>query len=129
MSARRANRAWVAWREGNVAETEVNGLAALDCWRGTAYPFQWTALWPLLAATLGCDALAEGVNHARALLAPTQQRLPGELEALLEEAVLAGDGGRWEAVHAALRVQPAWRARCSTSEPPGVLVRSPGLAY
>ncbi|MGD8397565.1 MAG: AAA family ATPase, partial [Anaerolineae bacterium] len=50
----RANLAWVAWREGNLAQAETEGQAALEVWRQlpvghSLCPFQWTAIWPLVA--------------------------------------------------------------------------------
>jgi DNA-binding SARP family transcriptional activator len=90
----RANQAWLAWRRGDVARAEANGLAALELWRqlpaghGSAV-FQWTALWPLAGSALRAGDVARAVEYARALLEPPQQRLPDELAAPLEEAIHA----------------------------------------
>jgi hypothetical protein len=60
------------------------------------YPLQWTALYPLIGVALAKDQLAEAVAHARALLAPWQQRMPDALAALIEAAVEAWDKGEPE---------------------------------
>jgi hypothetical protein len=89
----RGNLAWIAWREGNLAEVEEQGRAALDLWRTSpfVYAFHWTALLPLLAVAMEKDALVEALGHARALLHAQQQKLPDPLEAALKAAVQAGD--------------------------------------
>jgi tetratricopeptide (TPR) repeat protein len=88
-----ANLAWIAWRKGDLAETEAQGLAALDSWqRGQfVHAFHWTARWPLLATALAQERVAEAVDHARAMLDPQQQQLPADMEAALEEALQAGE--------------------------------------
>ncbi len=88
-----ANLSWIAWREGNLAEAEELGLAALDSWqRGQfVYAFHWTARFPLLAMALEKEGIPEALGHARAMLDPQQQQLPEPLEAALEEAVQAGE--------------------------------------
>ncbi|MGD9049254.1 MAG: hypothetical protein PVF77_14445, partial [Anaerolineae bacterium] len=88
----KANLAWIAWQEGNLEQAEANGRAALRLWEQlpTAHSscsFQWAALWPLVAAALARDRLSEACELARALLEPTQQRLPGPLEEAVEIAV------------------------------------------
>ena len=100
-----ANQAWVAWREGNLAEAEELGQAAIRSWQRSqwAYAFQWTALWPLLVVALEKDRVPEALDHARALLDPQQQRLPGELEAALERSIQVGDEGPPEKVRPCLQ--------------------------
>ncbi len=98
-----ANLAWAAWRDGSLGEALAQGHAALDAWQGDfKYPFQWTALWPLLAVALMEEEFAWAIEHARALLAPDQQRLPEALVAVLEEAIQAADGGQPEVARASL---------------------------
>jgi tetratricopeptide (TPR) repeat protein len=100
-----ANLAWVAWREGNLDQAEANGRTALDVWHQlpaghSSCSFQWTALWPLAAVILAqaqhTEAVSEASGFARALLEPTQQRLPDALTAILEKAVEAWEGGASE---------------------------------
>jgi tetratricopeptide (TPR) repeat protein len=84
-----ANLAWIAWREGRLAEAVEHGRAAVSLWQTlpAPYPFQWTANLPLLATAVGLGRHAEIAAYARDLLAPTQQRLPDRLADALERAV------------------------------------------
>jgi tetratricopeptide (TPR) repeat protein len=100
-----ANLAWVAWRQGDVAQAREGAQAALELWNRNpiVYPFRWTALWPLLAMALEEDQIAEALEHARALLEPAQQRLPDTLTALLDDAIRAWQRARPEIAAAHLR--------------------------
>ncbi|MGD9317499.1 MAG: AAA family ATPase, partial [Anaerolineae bacterium] len=91
----KANLAWVAWREQRQADLQTLGHAALELWRQRtfAYPFQWTALWPLVDLSLARGQISEAVEYGRALLDPQQQRLPDRLVAPLESALAAWDDG------------------------------------
>ena len=97
--------AWVAWREGNQAEAGDLGQAARRSWQRSqwVYAFHWTALWPLLAMALEGDRISEALDHARAMLDPTQQKLPRPMESTLESAIEAGEAGQPEAVRAWLQ--------------------------
>jgi tetratricopeptide (TPR) repeat protein len=100
----KANLAWVEWCEENLSEAEVNARAALDLWQQppvdqAIYPFQWTAFWPLIGVALAQDLTSEAVDYARALLEPSQQRLPDALTALLKEAIKSWEGGETETAH------------------------------
>src|SRR5262249_26786765 len=98
LGAAKANLAWVAWREGKLSEVQLNGRAALELWQQTplVYPFQWTALWPLIGVALAQEQLPDAMNYARALLTPVQQRLPDALTAAIEDALAAWDQGQAE---------------------------------
>jgi serine/threonine protein kinase/tetratricopeptide (TPR) repeat protein len=100
VGAARANHAWVAWREQRVDDAEQEARTALDCWNKLSpiypYPFQWQGLWVLMAAELQRHAVAEAMEHARALLHPIQQRLPEPLTVHLEAALGAWDQGQRE---------------------------------
>ena len=101
-----ANRAWVAWREGNFAEAQANAQAALELWQqGQAdyRPFYWTALWPLLGVAVAQDHIADAIDHARTLLEPTRQPLPAALTAMLEEAINYWDHGQPDAARTHLQ--------------------------
>ena len=92
-----ANLAWVAWREGNLTEAEALGREALGLVEQLSPSlafYQWSALWPLLGVSAVRNRTSESVDHARALLAPTQMRIPDALAALLEGATRA-----WESDH------------------------------
>ena len=97
-----ANLGWIAWRQGDLAEAEELGRAALESWQlgQWVYAFYWAARWPLLAIALAQDRVPEALDHARAMLDPQQQRLPEALEAALERALGAGEGGEPEAAQA-----------------------------
>ncbi|WPB80742.1 protein kinase [Archangium violaceum] len=88
VGAAHANLGWVAWREGLSAEAEHRARTALRYWQplSLVYPFQWLAHWPLIAVELARHRLTEALGHVRALLDPTQQRMPDELTGPLEHA-------------------------------------------
>ena len=94
----KANQAWVVWQAGELDLAGELGRAALTFWRqlpaghGSA-PFQWLALWPLIAIALHEEQLSLAVDYARASLDPGQQRVPDALVTNLEQAVQAWDGG------------------------------------
>lgn len=100
----KANMAWIASREGNVEEADANACAALHLWRGLplASPFQWTALWPLIGIGLARNRTDEAIEHARALLSPVEQVLPGPVGTAVEAAVRAWDAGDARAAWAQL---------------------------
>jgi tetratricopeptide (TPR) repeat protein len=87
-----AQRAWLAWRDGDRKAVEHHGQAALETWRKPwrVYPFQWMGLWPLLGVALEGEQIAQALDYARLLLAPTQQHLPESLHPTLAAALEAG---------------------------------------
>jgi hypothetical protein len=89
VGAAHANLGWVAWREGRSSEAEQAAQAALRCWRplSLVYPFQWMAHWPLVAVWLERDRTTEALGHVRALLDPTQQRMPDALTGSLQDCL------------------------------------------
>jgi tetratricopeptide (TPR) repeat protein len=89
----KANLAWIAWREGKMSEARELSRTALREWQllPTIYPFQWTALLPLIDIALAGKQSAEAVDYVRVLLAPEQLRLPDTLSDILEAAI-----GRWD---------------------------------
>jgi hypothetical protein len=91
VAAAKGNQAWVAWRRGDLSQAEQAGQEAVELWRQSplVYPFQWQALWPLISVALARGQGEEVYAYVRALLEPTQQRLPGELTTTLEAAVQA----------------------------------------
>ena len=91
-----ANQSWLAWRSGDLQVAEEYGQTALTTWQQlpadhASLPFQWIALWPLIAVALHGEQIAAAIGHARALLDPARQRVPDALEALLVQAI-----HRWE---------------------------------
>jgi hypothetical protein len=89
VGAAHANRAWVALRAADGGAAREAGSEALRLWQplSLVYPFQWLAHWPLLAVELADGRVPEALGHARAMLAPSQQRLPDTLSAPLAAAL------------------------------------------
>jgi DNA-binding SARP family transcriptional activator len=79
--------AWLNWRDQQLAEAEHGALEALKIWEEFPHPFKWSAYWVLCDIHLNNGQLDEAVESARAILHPTQQILPAELTAALEDAV------------------------------------------
>jgi len=94
----KANRAWVAWREGNLSEAETNGQAALEAWQQlpaghASAAMHWAALWPLIGVSVAKNQISKAIDYARALLEPSRQRLPEALTAIVEKAIHTWEGG------------------------------------
>ncbi len=98
VSTAKANLAWVKWYVGNLSEAQENGRIALDMWQKEplVYPFQWTALWPLISVALSKEEVSTAVDYANALLQPSQQRLPASLNEVLEEVIESWEKGESE---------------------------------
>jgi tetratricopeptide (TPR) repeat protein len=96
--------AWAAWREGDYAEVRGQARTGLELLHGhlANYPIKWLALLPLLAVAATGQNFSEAVEHARALLHPTQARLPETLNAALEAAIVAYEQNQAEEVRAQL---------------------------
>jgi hypothetical protein len=91
-----ANRAWVAWRNGEEQKAAADAQAALGMWEGlpVRYFYDWLALWPLVAMALASGKVEEAVKHARGMLPPPQQLLQEPVRTLVEEAVRAWDASQ-----------------------------------
>ncbi len=89
-----ANLAWSAWQQGRLTEVEQKAGRALELWSQTAlvYPFQWLAIWPLIAVNLENNRIGEAIEYTQVLLEETQMHLKGELEVLLGCAISAWEG-------------------------------------
>src|SRR5262249_7590430 len=100
-----AQRAWLAWRDGDVDAADHYGQLALEAWRKLqqAYPFQWMGVWPLLGVARARDHITQALEYVHLLLAPTQQRLPEVLRTTLEAATEARPPETaWPLLHQAL---------------------------
>jgi tetratricopeptide (TPR) repeat protein len=86
-----ANAAWLHYRAGEWRQAQAQAEAAVATWDSTMYPFQWLALWILLAVALQRDRLPDAIDVARAMLDSEQQQQEG-VHVFLEKAVAA-----WEA--------------------------------
>lgn len=100
-----ANRAWVAWRDGNLEEAEAYGRAAMEAWQHQqhVYAFQWTGLWPLIGVALTQERLSDVMRYVCLLLDSTQQRPPETLLAVLKATAHAWEAGQHETVRALLQ--------------------------
>jgi MalT-like TPR region len=101
----KGHRAWVAWRDGNLVETEVYGWASLEDRQDQQRTngFQWAGIWPLIGAALAQEKIAEAMDCVRMLLDPTQQPPPETLRMLLESSLHAWDTGQQEEARALLQ--------------------------
>lgn len=92
----KANLAWVAWRERNLAEARELGRAALGLWSQSSIfiPVRWTALWPLIGTELAQQRIPEAMAYAHMLLATKQHQPPEALSAIVEAALAKWDAGQ-----------------------------------
>jgi len=104
------HRAWVAWRDGAMAEAEAYGRASLEG-RQDVSMFHWAGLWPLIGVALTQEKIAEAMDYVRMLLDPTQQPPPEQLSALLKAALQAWDAGQRDEAHELLQQQTLPLAR------------------
>jgi hypothetical protein len=93
VAAAKATLAWLAWQEDRFEDVVTLGEEALQLWGTTivSYSWYWPCLWPMIAVRLRSGQIAEAIDAGRQLLAPPQQRLPDDLESLLQEAGAAWD--------------------------------------
>jgi DNA-binding SARP family transcriptional activator len=86
-----SNQAWIAWRRRDLHTAKQKGQEALAVWRQSplVYPFQWQALWPIIAVNLAQGREDQAWDYAKTLLEPAQQLLPDRLNASLEKALQA----------------------------------------
>jgi DNA-binding SARP family transcriptional activator len=103
----KANQAWLALCDDNQALSQELGHAAVQLWDQlpgghASAPFQWLALFPLIAVALKEQKVLLAVNSARKLLDPVQQRLPDILITILEQAIQAWDRNDAGSAHALL---------------------------
>jgi hypothetical protein len=102
-----ANRAWLCWRRRDWAGVTQYATTALDLLHNQPHlpvqvAFAWTALWPLLAAALQHDALANAISLAHRLLDPPMQPPPADVAAELEAALAAWQADDADATRQAL---------------------------
>lgn len=84
-----ANRAWLAWLEGDHKQARQLAQTALDIWQSQKNPYMsyWLSLMPLLAMAVDEGKTEEALSHAQALLAPFQMRLTPDIEAALHSTL------------------------------------------
>ena len=106
-----ANRAWIAYRRGDLDAAEQFGIEAVQNWSElpTRYFLDWMACMPLLATAHVRGDLASAARWARAMIAETQQRLPQLVADSLTSAVRDIEAGdeRDASAHLQLALQSA----------------------
>ncbi len=102
----KACEAWLSVRAGNLEGAQQQAQAALDIWSKAliAIPFQWIAHWLLLDLALRQQQIPQALEHAQAMLAPSQQKFPDDLTAALEAAVQGGIESAQEPLEEAIRL-------------------------
>jgi class 3 adenylate cyclase/DNA-binding SARP family transcriptional activator/tetratricopeptide (TPR) repeat protein len=83
---------WLAWQDQEPSKVAVLAEGTEDLLRTAVGGFmfwKWVYLWPVVAMHLCEGKVAEAVAAGLQMLEPSQQRLPDELESLLEAAVTA----------------------------------------
>jgi len=83
---------WLAWQDQEPSKVAVLAEGTEDLLRTAVGGFmfwKWVYLWPVVAMHLGEGKVAKAVAAGLQMLEPSQQRLPDELESLLESAVAA----------------------------------------
>jgi len=82
--------AWAAWKGGDRTEVEHHGRSCLAAWAKLLpaydYPIQWVGRLPLAAQLVADGELDMAMEQWRALLTPTQYRLPPLLWTAMEDA-------------------------------------------
>jgi tetratricopeptide (TPR) repeat protein len=84
----KANLGWLSWKSNDSISVKEYCRSAVDLWKGSVYPFQWTARLPLIAVMLSEDLHVEALQQAQTMLANTQQVLPPKLNKLIEDGIM-----------------------------------------
>lgn len=103
MAASQANTAWLHYRNGQFSAARKEAEAAASTWKNSPYPFQWLAYWLLLALNLEDAILPAALAATRAILDPSQQKLPDDVSGTLKMAVQASESGNIETIQAELQ--------------------------
>ncbi len=85
--------AWAELRDGNHELTQAHITAALELLKKVPSPIQFMALGPALAVEVKQENWETAIEHVKMLLHPSQQKMPDELQSLLQEAVAIWDTG------------------------------------
>lgn len=89
--------AWAELRDGNHELTQAHITAALELLEKVPSPIRFMALGPALAMDVKNKNWDSAINHVKSLLHPSQQKIPDELQSMLEEAVAKSEAGDAEA--------------------------------
>ncbi len=89
----RAQAAWVAWHEGDLALAEQHAQAVMGYYypdhRG---PHFGDALWPQIGARVGQGNIGAAIESVRMLLDPREMRMPDNVITSLQQAIDAWEG-------------------------------------
>jgi tetratricopeptide (TPR) repeat protein len=109
----KAQRAWLAWRDGDYAAAQQAATQAVQGWgeQKIQYPLQWAGRMVLLALAVQEMDLAQATEHARGLFQPLQQRLSPAVDAALQIALDAGGPDPWK----------CWQEMIATAKSEGYL--------
>lgn len=88
-----ANLAWLDWKAGDSLSAWERAHTALDAWRGSVFPFQWTAHFLIIAMAVDQENVSEAIVSCKALLEPVQQKLPDSVNNLLSGTIFEWDRG------------------------------------
>ncbi len=80
---------WVAWREGDERCAQAHLQESMAIAAKIPTPIQFMAVGPLLALATKHRDWSAAVGYAQALLHPTQQKLPDDIQDVLDQAVSA----------------------------------------
>ncbi|MBN2550786.1 MAG: hypothetical protein JXB15_16600, partial [Anaerolineales bacterium] len=102
-----AQRAWLAWCEGDNRSAQRLAIQAIEGWseEKILYPLQWAGRMVLLALAVREQDLPQAVVHAQTMLQSGQQQLSPAMDAALQTALDAGVQGtleNWQQVVAAI---------------------------
>jgi hypothetical protein len=99
-AAAQGNRAWALLREGHPADARDAALEALQLWQGLpiSYAFQWQAWFPLLKMAVNDEDFDLARDCVDAMLDLAQQRLPVDVDDLLQLVRNADHPGHFRAV-------------------------------
>ncbi|MBL8203280.1 MAG: hypothetical protein JNM09_03560 [Blastocatellia bacterium] len=91
-----AINAWLALQANRMDEAGKLAQEALVEWESLqgANPFKWLARWILLYLAFQQNDFSAAIEQAKAMLLPSQQKLPEDVTAALEAVVTAGETGQ-----------------------------------
>jgi len=78
-----ANRAWLAFQNGEYDSVRNQANSALEFWKNNPYPFLFVALFLLFAMAVQDETIDEAFAYVQAMLAPPQMKFTPEVESAL----------------------------------------------
>ncbi len=93
---------WVEFHTGNEPKAEEYLQQALALQEKIPTPLRFVVSGPAMAMELKRENFASAVIHVNSLLHPSQQKMPDELQSMLEEAVIKWEAGDAKAAESLL---------------------------